>query len=151
MRASDLTIRLAEHRLSTSSESSVVSRSVSEIIEHPNYQPGNEINDIALIKLSSPVKVSKIACAVEAMNVVYIRIALFENKFYPVGLLVIKKIIVTKVRFLLFSGERHSVASVHAASQSHLRRQDGHCDRLGNHQLRRLVFRHSEGSRRHGE
>ncbi|XP_063599168.1 trypsin epsilon-like [Penaeus indicus] len=58
MRASDLTIRLAEHRLSTSSETSVVSRSVSQIIEHPNYQPGNEINDIALVKLSSPVKVS---------------------------------------------------------------------------------------------
>nr|XP_027217680.1 transmembrane protease serine 9-like [Penaeus vannamei] len=58
MRASDLTIRLAEHRLSTSSETSVVSRSVSQIIEHPDYQPGNEINDIALIKLSSPVQVS---------------------------------------------------------------------------------------------
>ncbi|XP_042870523.1 trypsin alpha-3-like [Penaeus japonicus] len=58
MRASDLTVRLAEHRLSTSGETSVVSRSVSQIIEHPNYQPGNEINDIALVKLSSPVTVS---------------------------------------------------------------------------------------------
>ncbi|XP_047485799.1 trypsin alpha-3-like [Penaeus chinensis] len=59
MRPSEVTIRLAEHRLSTSSETSVVRRSVSEIIEHPDYQAGDEINDIALVKLSSPVKVSE--------------------------------------------------------------------------------------------
>jgi len=79
MRASDLTIRLAEHRLSTSSETSVVSRSVSQIIEHPDYQPGNEINDIALIKLSSPVQVSHISLAVQAIQMVHILTALFER------------------------------------------------------------------------
>jgi len=91
MRASDLTIRLAEHRLSTSSETSVVSRSVSQIIEHPDYQPGNEINDIALIKLSSPVQVSQIPVPIQAVNTVYTSTALTENKFHPTGLLAIKK------------------------------------------------------------
>lgn len=81
MRASDLTIRLAEHRLSTSSETSVVSRSVSQIIEHPDYQPGNEINDIALIKLSSPVQVSHISLAFQAIQMVHIPHSL--NAFHP--------------------------------------------------------------------
>ncbi|XP_066978134.1 trypsin-1-like [Macrobrachium rosenbergii] len=58
LRPRDLTVRLAEHRLSTSGETSLVTRSVTKIIEHPRYIPGDEINDIALLKLSSSVKVS---------------------------------------------------------------------------------------------
>ncbi|XP_045138298.1 trypsin alpha-3-like [Portunus trituberculatus] len=57
-RASEITVRLAEHNLAISSETSVVVRSVSQIINHPNYQSGSEKNDIALLKLSSPVTVS---------------------------------------------------------------------------------------------
>jgi len=55
LRASDVSIRLGDHTLSTTSESNQLTRSVSKIINHPNYQGGSEINDIALIKLSSPV------------------------------------------------------------------------------------------------
>ncbi|KAK7084305.1 Transmembrane protease serine 6 [Halocaridina rubra] len=58
MNANDLTIRLGEHQLSTSRETSHVTRSVSRIIGHSQYSPGDELNDIALLKLSSPVKVS---------------------------------------------------------------------------------------------
>ena len=39
------------------SETTVVTRSVSQIIDHPNYQSGSERNDISLLKLSSPVTV----------------------------------------------------------------------------------------------
>jgi len=56
--ANQLTIRLAEHRLSTNSETSVVTKTVSQIIEHSEYSAGDELNDIALVKLSSPVEVS---------------------------------------------------------------------------------------------
>ena len=57
LNASEVSIRLGEHDLSSTSETSTVSRSVSRIIKHPNYQPGTELNDIALLKLSSPVNV----------------------------------------------------------------------------------------------
>jgi len=55
-RASDLTVRLGEHQINSNSESQIVTRRVSKIIEHENYQGGSEINDIALLKLSSPVQ-----------------------------------------------------------------------------------------------
>lgn len=51
-------VRLAEHRLNTASETSLVTRSVSQIITHSQYSAGDELNDIALLKLSSPVTVS---------------------------------------------------------------------------------------------
>ncbi|XP_050689631.1 trypsin alpha-3-like [Eriocheir sinensis] len=57
-RAAEITVRLAEHDLRTNSESTVITRSVAQIINHPNYQAGTERNDIALLKLSSPVDVS---------------------------------------------------------------------------------------------
>jgi len=53
-----LTVRLAEHDLSANGETSLVTRTVSQIIEHPNYDAGTERNDIALLKLSSPVTMS---------------------------------------------------------------------------------------------
>lgn len=56
-RASEITVRLAEHDLRTTSESNVVTRSVSQIINHPNYDAESERNDISLLKLSSPVQV----------------------------------------------------------------------------------------------
>jgi len=56
LRAADLNVRLGEHKISSSSESQTVTRSVSKIINHENYQGGSEINDIALLQLSSPVE-----------------------------------------------------------------------------------------------
>ena len=56
--ANQVAVRLAEHDLAITFETDVVSRSVSSIIPHPNYQAGTEENDIALLKLSSPVEVS---------------------------------------------------------------------------------------------
>merc|ERR1711976_863421 len=58
MRASDLSVRLGDHDISTSSETNHVTRSVSEIINHPRYQARTQKNDIALLKLSSPVTIS---------------------------------------------------------------------------------------------
>ncbi|CAL4060273.1 unnamed protein product [Meganyctiphanes norvegica] len=55
LRAGEVSVRLGDHRLSTTSESNQLTRTVSQIINHPNYQAGAEINDIALLKLSSPV------------------------------------------------------------------------------------------------
>ncbi|XP_042870522.1 trypsin alpha-3-like [Penaeus japonicus] len=57
--AKELSVRLGEHILSNSSETEVVTRKVAKIIEHPYYKPGDEINDIALLKLSSPVAISE--------------------------------------------------------------------------------------------
>jgi len=57
--ASALTIRLGEHRISITGETSVVTRSVSQIIGHPSYNEDTLVNDIALLKLSSPVTVSE--------------------------------------------------------------------------------------------
>lgn len=54
-----MTVRLAEHDLSVPGETNLVTRSVSRIINHGNYEPGTEKNDIALMKLSSPVTVGK--------------------------------------------------------------------------------------------
>merc|ERR1712055_604457 len=56
LRANDLNVRLGEHKISSSSESQTVTRRVSKIINHENYQGGSEINDIALLQLSSPVE-----------------------------------------------------------------------------------------------
>jgi len=56
--ASQITVRLGEHRISTTGETQVVTRSVSRKIEHPNYSDSNLVNDIALLRLSSPVTVS---------------------------------------------------------------------------------------------
>merc|ERR1712168_821888 len=58
LRPGEISIRLAEHRLSTTSETSLVTRGVSRIIDHANYEAGTELNDISLLKLSSPVEVS---------------------------------------------------------------------------------------------
>ncbi|ROT77359.1 trypsin-2 [Penaeus vannamei] len=61
MKAADLTIRLAEHRLSTSSETSVVSRSVSQIIEHPDYQPGERHSVASVHAATQPTYAGKTA------------------------------------------------------------------------------------------
>ncbi|XP_068203991.1 trypsin-1-like [Palaemon carinicauda] len=58
LRPRDITVRLAEHRLSTAGETSLVTRDVKKIIDHRNYIPGDEINDISLLQLSSPVEMS---------------------------------------------------------------------------------------------
>ncbi|KAK7067876.1 Transmembrane protease serine 6 [Halocaridina rubra] len=59
LQASDMNVRLGEHRLSTTGETTHVTRSVSQIIGHAQYSPGDELNDIALLKLSSPVTVDQ--------------------------------------------------------------------------------------------
>jgi len=58
MTASEITVLLAEHKLSNSGETELVTRSVSEIIEHSKYDDNTLVNDIALLKLESPVTVS---------------------------------------------------------------------------------------------
>merc|ERR1719184_149565 len=58
MTTNGLTIRLAEHDLSTNAETTSVTRTVSQIIEHSSYNSGTQENDIALLKLSSPVEMS---------------------------------------------------------------------------------------------
>ena len=55
--ASEITVRLAEHDLSTDKETTIVTRSVSQIIDHPEYDPDSKPHDISLLKLSSPVEV----------------------------------------------------------------------------------------------
>ncbi|XP_042224071.1 trypsin alpha-3-like [Homarus americanus] len=64
LKADEIYVHLAEHDLSNSEETHLVIRSVSKIINHQNYQPGDEINDIALLKLSSPVTVGDIVLPV---------------------------------------------------------------------------------------
>jgi len=56
--AAQLTVRLAEHNLASSTETNLVTRSVSSIISHSQYNDNTMQNDIALLKLSSPVEVS---------------------------------------------------------------------------------------------
>ncbi|KAK4293236.1 hypothetical protein Pmani_034048 [Petrolisthes manimaculis] len=55
--ASDISVNLAEFNLAQTSETDLVSRSVSSIIQHSGYNPSTLVNDIALLKLSSPVTV----------------------------------------------------------------------------------------------
>ncbi|XP_042210030.1 trypsin alpha-3-like isoform X2 [Homarus americanus] len=56
--ASDVTIHLSEHSLNTSGETPLVVRNVSTIIIHGQYSSSTMINDIALLKLSTPLQVN---------------------------------------------------------------------------------------------
>jgi len=56
--AGQLSVRLGEHNLATSSESSDITRSVKSITSHPSYNDNTLVNDIALLELSSPVQLS---------------------------------------------------------------------------------------------
>merc|ERR1711872_564375 len=53
--AGDLSVRLGEHNLASSSESSTVTRGVRTIKAHQSYNDQTLVNDIALLELSSPV------------------------------------------------------------------------------------------------
>jgi len=58
MTASEITIRLGEHNLSSSTETSkTISRKVIEIIDHPSYNDNTLHNDISILKLASAVPV----------------------------------------------------------------------------------------------
>ncbi|KAG7175673.1 Proclotting enzyme-like 12 [Homarus americanus] len=56
--SSDVTIHLSEHSLNTSGETPLVVRNVSTIIIHGQYSSSTMINDIALLKLSTPLQVN---------------------------------------------------------------------------------------------